>query len=75
MPCILKPEPLWSGKQVISYLIPQKLSLKMFKKGQSQRNVDDRSGLVIKKGELLSGVLQKEHVGPGSGALIHAMWI
>lgn len=22
MPCILKPEPLWSGKQVISMIIP-----------------------------------------------------
>lgn len=29
MPCILKPEPLWSGKQVISMILPEKLTLNM----------------------------------------------
>lgn len=75
IPCILKPTPLWSGKQIISYLIPDKLSIKRYRQGDDYRNIDDRSGLLIKKGELLSGALQREHVGPGSGALVHAIWI
>jgi len=29
IPCILKPEPLWSGKQVISMIIPERTTLSM----------------------------------------------
>jgi len=31
--------------------------------------------LIIKDGELLCGVLKREHVGPGSGKLIQAIWV
>jgi DNA-directed RNA polymerase II subunit RPB1 len=74
MPCILKPTPLWSGKQILSYLLPQKLSYKMYQ-NRDFSNLDDRSGLFIRKGEIISGALQRHHVGPGSGALIHAIWM
>ena len=31
--------------------------------------------MVIKKGELLSGALQKEIVGSGAGGLVHSIWL
>ena len=57
-PTILKPEPLWTGKQVISLLIPQEISLDIFKGSDSYRNAEDTS-MIIRKGELISGALQK----------------
>lgn len=75
MPCILKPRPLWSGKQLISYILPEKLSMRVLRDERSKKNIDDKSGLLIKSGELLSGALLKEHVGPGSGMVVHAIWI
>lgn len=74
LPCILKPIPLWSGKQIMSYLLPQKLSYRSFPNNDYD-NLDDRSGLLIRKGEIITGSLQRHHVGPGSGALIHDIWM
>jgi hypothetical protein len=31
MPAILKPEPLWTGKQVMSIIIPSKITAEMVK--------------------------------------------
>jgi hypothetical protein len=31
MPAILKPEPLWTGKQVMSMIIPDKITIEMMK--------------------------------------------
>ncbi len=61
IPAILKPSPLWTGKQVMSLIIPKKITIEIFKgdtKNDSQSNIKDVS-MIIKKGELLSGALQK----------------
>ena len=31
MPCIMKPQPLWSGKQIFSLILPEKLNLTRFR--------------------------------------------
>ena len=31
--------------------------------------------MIIRKGELLSGALQKEIVGSGAGGLVHSIWL
>ena len=31
--------------------------------------------MIIKKGELLSGALQKEVIGSGAGGLVHSIWL
>lgn len=33
MPAILKPEPLWTGKQVMSLIIPEKITIEIMKRG------------------------------------------
>jgi DNA-directed RNA polymerase II subunit RPB1 len=38
------------------------------------RNVKD-SGMIIRRGELIMGALQKEIVGSGAGGLIHNIWL
>ncbi|CDP14970.1 unnamed protein product [Coffea canephora] len=77
-PAILKPRPLWTGKQVFNLIIPKQINL--------QRNAawhqDDEPGPItpgdtqvrIEKGELLTGTLCKKALGTSTGSLIHVIW-
>lgn len=74
MPAIMKPVPMWTGKQVVSLLIPAEISINILKGKDGFKNKDDTS-MVIRNGELISGALQKEVVGSGAGGLVHAIWL
>ena len=69
VPAILKPRPLWTGKQVFSFLIPP-VSLRSFK-GRDGEAVDDERDVLVDKGELLIGRMTKKMLGASSGGLIH----
>jgi DNA-directed RNA polymerase II subunit RPB1 len=58
MPAIVKPVPMWTGKQVVSLLIPAEISVTILKGKDGYKNKDDTS-MVIRNGELISGALQK----------------
>ncbi len=68
-PCIIKPKPLWSGKQIFSLIIP-KINME---KGSNSIDVKDDS-ILIKNGELLTGILTKGTIGSSSGGMIHIIW-
>lgn len=55
-------------------IIPEKITIEMWKGKDGLRNRDD-SSMIIRKGELLSGALQKEVVGSGAGGLVHSIWL
>ena len=74
IPAILKPEPLWTGKQVMSLIIPKKITIEIKKTDNPYSNLHD-TNMIIKKGELVSGALQKEVVGSGAGGLVHSIWL
>lgn len=74
IPAILKPEPLWTGKQVMSLIIPKKITIEIRKGDNPLSNVKDTS-MIIKKGQLIAGALQKEVVGSGPGGLVHSIWL
>ena len=84
-PCILKPKPLWSGKQMFSLICP-KINLKT--KGNThpdQKDIDAGkdfntmnlydSEVVITNGQLMSGIVDKKTIGSGMGGLIHTSWL
>ena len=76
-PAILKPEPLWTGKQLMSLIIPDKITIEIVKESDHDagyRNLKD-TNMIIRKGQLLSGALQKEIVGSGAGGLVHSTWL
>lgn len=76
-PAILKPEPLWTGKQLMSMIIPDKITIEIIKESDYEnglRNIKDIN-MIIRKGQLLSGALQKEIVGSGAGGLVHSIWL
>ena len=58
----------------MSMIIPKKITIEMKKGDNPLANVKDMS-MIIKKGQLITGALQKEVVGSGSGGLVHSIWL
>jgi DNA-directed RNA polymerase II subunit RPB1 len=73
-PCILKPIPLWSAKQIMSLIIPQ-INLIGFHSTHPDDEVSDISPgdtkVLIENGELISGILCKKTVGSSANGIIH----
>ena len=76
MPCIMSPKPLWSGKQIFSLILPDKLNLTRFRedtpKGFTLNLIDNY--VEIRKGELIQGIICKKTVGASSGGIVHSIW-
>lgn len=83
VPCIMKPVPRWSGKQLFSLVMPKKtyMTLNRFAAQYDDADQEEKRGfsftdseVIIKNGELLSGILCKKALGTSSGGLIHKTW-
>ncbi|XP_004512182.1 DNA-directed RNA polymerase II subunit RPB1 [Cicer arietinum] len=77
-PTILKPEPMWTGKQVFNLIIPKQINLIRY---SSWHNENEKGPITpgdtmvrIEKGELLTGTLCKKTLGTSTGSLIHVIW-
>ncbi|KAL6551725.1 DNA-directed RNA polymerase II subunit rpb1 [Orobanche gracilis] len=77
-PAILKPRPLWTGKQVFSLIIPKQINLLRYSAWHQEREkgfiTPGDTQVRIEKGELLSGTLCKKTLGTSTGSLIHVIW-
>lgn len=71
-PAIIKPRPLWTGKQIISLVIPKMNYTRMADDGPFYSR---DSSIIIQRGELLVGSLHKGIVGPTKGSLVGSIWI
>eukprot|EP01038_Epipyxis_sp_PR26KG_P008142 gene8142-11021_t len=79
-PAILKPRPLWTGKQLFSMICP-----KINFRGKAKNHVDDKkitdpfnyldSEVLIHSGILLQGIIDKNSVGTSGGSIVHVCWI
>lgn len=67
MPAILKPVPRWTGKQIISMVIPKEVSLEQ---GNDPFPLNDDKIRII-NGDLVYGLLNKKIVGASAGGIIH----
>lgn len=75
-PAILKPRPLWTGKQIISMAIPKEVNI--FRgdedsKPSAWNDLVDKS-LCIMGGELIFGSVNKKIVGASAGGVIHIVF-
>lgn len=68
-PAILKPRPRWTGKQIISMVIPKEISL-FAPEDKSDIPLKD-TGVLIQSGELMYGLLKKKNVGAAAGGIVH----
>ncbi|KAN0015434.1 hypothetical protein ACTFIU_008165 [Dictyostelium citrinum] len=85
-PCILKPVPLWSGKQLISAALthltigraplnleaPSKIPTKMW--GTKGMEITRDSHVIIRQNEMVAGILDKGHFGASSYGLVHTCY-
>jgi DNA-directed RNA polymerase II subunit RPB1 len=71
-PSILKPVPLWTGKQIYSLVIPDGInSINVGKEGHSPAT---DQGLFVHNGDLVYGVLRKGAIGAAANGLIHIIY-
>lgn len=77
-PCVFKPKPLWTGKQIFSLLLPKCLSFNGLHSAHPSTEKDPLTigdtRVVISNGELLTGIICKKSVGTSGGSLIHIIW-
>ncbi|KAK0631761.1 hypothetical protein B0T14DRAFT_419738 [Immersiella caudata] len=66
-PAIYKPRPRWTGKQIVSLIIPKIINLE---NGNDPCPLKD-GGLLIQQGELMYGLMTKKIVGAANGGIVH----
>lgn len=71
-PAILKPKPLWTGKQLFSLLLPNVNFSKAVRNLRSTSDYMDHGerSIVIDRGQLLCGAVCKQSIN-GTGGLVH----
>lgn len=73
-PCILKPKPFWSGKQLLSLCIPKGINVFLGDAKAANNNFLKDDGVHIENGEIMYGVINKKVVGSSAGGLIHIIF-
>jgi len=72
-PAILKPKPLWTGKQIFSLLIPN-LNMSKPKDKSNLYSCHKDQNVLIERGEILQGSLTKQIVGSVGQGLVHVIF-
>lgn len=82
-PAVVKPVPLWTGKQVITTIlknITPRSHSGLNLRGRSQTpssfwgSKSEEQNVVFSDGELLCGILDKNQIGPSSGGFVHSVY-
>ncbi|KAK3694861.1 hypothetical protein B0T22DRAFT_84642 [Podospora appendiculata] len=72
IPAVLKPRPRWTGKQIVSMVIPKIINLDNQPDDKTDRGAPLRDdGVLIQQGELMYGLLTKKIVGAAGGGIVH----
>ena len=66
--------PYWSGKSILSYIIPKNISLTMTNDAYDTLKEDEINKVIIENGEILSGGLDKSIFTKTSKGLIHVIY-
>ncbi|XP_038050606.1 DNA-directed RNA polymerase II subunit RPB1-like isoform X1 [Patiria miniata] len=82
-PAIIKPRPMWTGKQMMSLIIPSNINL--IKAHSTHPDEEDRgpykwispgdTKVLIINGELISGIVCKKTIGASGGSLGHVIFM
>ncbi|KDQ53026.1 hypothetical protein JAAARDRAFT_197811 [Jaapia argillacea MUCL 33604] len=73
IPAILKPKPMWTGKQLLSMCIPRGINIYRSPEPKSSNPVFD-DGMMIENGDIIFGIVEKKTVGASQGGLIHVVF-
>jgi DNA-directed RNA polymerase beta' subunit len=82
-PAVLKPQPLWTGKQLITTILKnikpaeyQQLTLesKSSTSGAFWGVHTEEQTVIVKDGQLLCGIMDKKQIGPAAGGLVNGIY-
>eukprot|EP00656_Telonema_subtile_P024013 TRINITY_DN2574_c0_g1_i5.p1 TRINITY_DN2574_c0_g1~~TRINITY_DN2574_c0_g1_i5.p1 ORF type:complete len:865 (-),score=177.51 TRINITY_DN2574_c0_g1_i5:60-2654(-) len=81
-PAVLKPQELWTGKQLFSFLIPDPINVVRTCNDHDDKedstedhyNSPKDTRVVIQQGELLCGIIDKKNIGAAQGGIVHLLW-
>jgi DNA-directed RNA polymerase II subunit RPB1 len=74
-PAILKPKPLWTGKQVFSLVMPRLQYMRFNETPKSHNWASSKDkNILIHNGEILCGQLTSAQVGKTGGGIVHIIW-
>ncbi|XP_014559695.1 hypothetical protein COCVIDRAFT_91322 [Bipolaris victoriae FI3] len=83
VPAILKPQPMWTGKQIITTVLKNikpaeyqdlTLSSKSSTNGKLWGAHSEEQFVIVKDGALLTGIMDKGQIGPAAGGLINGIY-
>ena len=74
-PAILRPVPMWTGKQLFSILIPGKVNCLKNVDGNDKWMTPSDTTVLVENGELLMGILCKKTLGSSEGSLLHVVYL
>ena len=76
-PAIVKPPPMWTGKQIFSKLLPSRFNLAAFHSAHSVKEFTDISPgdtkVIVENGVLICSIICKKTIGSSAGGLIHVI--
>ena len=76
-PAIVKPAPMWTGKQIFSMLLPSRVNLVAFHSAHPDKEFTDISPgdtkVIVENGVLICGIICKKTIGSSAGGLIHVI--
>ncbi|KAF7333371.1 DNA-directed RNA polymerase subunit [Mycena venus] len=76
IPAIIKPKPLWTGKQIISLVIPRGINIiRNPDASKDKLNPTFDDGMMIENGEIIFGIVEKKTVGASQGGLVHVVFL
>jgi DNA-directed RNA polymerase II subunit RPB1 len=73
IPAIVKPKPLWTGKQILSLCIPRGINIYRSPDPRSSNPVFD-DGMMVENGDIIFGIVDKKTVGATVGGLVHVVF-
>ncbi|KAF7340221.1 DNA-directed RNA polymerase subunit [Mycena venus] len=74
IPAIIKPKPLWTGKQILSLVIPRGINIIRNPDDKDKSNPTFDDGMMIENGEIIFGIVEKKTVGAAQGGLVHVVF-
>lgn len=73
-PAIIKPKALWTGKQLVSMVVPKGVNYNKQGGGTPDPLQLEDASVMIEDGEIMYGVIAKQAVGASAGGIVHIIF-
>lgn len=71
LPCVSKPIERWTGKQLLSLILPNTLNIA---NSPASDDLHDHDRVIVRQGHIISGVLKKAMLGTSAGGFVDVLY-